>query len=183
MPCPTFLHSDNGPPFNGNESHLLQQYFSSVNVTHIPNHSALDPEATGLAEAFMKHIKKVFHTSAVEGTDPYLQINERLMQFRATPHPTTGKSPAELLFGRIFKTKLPDMRINPAVNRTDMVEARDNDERAKARQKHYKDKNNHVQQTPIVPGDTDNDQTEQRIRPRTIHSHTNLGLTNRGNTE
>ena len=31
-----------------------------------------------------------------------------LRSFRATPHPTTGASPAELLFGRKVKTILPD---------------------------------------------------------------------------
>ena len=150
---PTYLHSDNGPPFNGNESHLLQKYFESINVKHIPNHSALDPEATGLAEAFMKHIKKVFHTSGVDHTDPYLLIHEHLMQFRATPHPTTGKSPAELLFGRIYKTKLPDIRPNPAGIRPDIVEARANDETAKARQKYYKDRKSQVRINTIIPGD------------------------------
>ena len=77
-----------------NETHLLKQYFQSVGVKHYTNLSAEDPEATGLVEAYMKHIKKVFHTSAVSGEDPYLQMQEHLVNFRATPHPTTGKRPA-----------------------------------------------------------------------------------------
>ena len=150
---PRVLHSDNGAPFNGGDSHLLQQYFESVGVEHIPNYSALDPESTGLVEAFMKHIKKVFHTAGVEGTDPYLDLNDRLMQFRATPHPSTGKSPAELLFGRKYRTKLPDLRPNPAETRPDVLEARDADQEAKARMKHYKDRHPMVRPTTIVPGD------------------------------
>ena len=59
------FYSDNGPPFNGRDSHLLQQYFQNVAIQHLPNHSAENPEATGLVEAFMKHIKKLFHTSSV----------------------------------------------------------------------------------------------------------------------
>ena len=138
---PTTLHTDNGPPFNysDNSYHLLNEYFKSVGVTHCTNLSAEDPEATGLVEAFMKHIKKVFHTSAITGEDPYLIIHDHLMNFRATPHPTTGKSPAELLFGRKFRTKLPDMRPNPAEERPDILAAREQDSEAKKAMKTYKD--------------------------------------------
>ena len=150
---PVKLHSDGGPPFNGKDTHLLQQYFTSVGVDHRVNLSAEDPEATGLVEAFMKHIKKVFHTSAVSGEDPYLQINDHLLQFRATPHPTTGKSPAELLFGRKFRTKLPDVRSNPASLRTDITEARAADKLAKAAMKIYKDAHTHAKPHVIKMGD------------------------------
>ena len=57
--------------------------------------------------------------------------------FRATPHPTTGKSPAELLFARKFRTKLPDIRTNP--DREDIQQAREQDRMEKARQKMYED--------------------------------------------
>ena len=53
---PAHLHSDNGAPFNGKDSHLLQRYLASLGVEHHPNRSAEDPEATGLVEAFMKHL-------------------------------------------------------------------------------------------------------------------------------
>ena len=66
---PDRLHSDNGAPFNGKDSHLLQQYLRSMGVTHVTK-SAEDPEATGLMEAFMKHLKKIFHTAGVEREDP-----------------------------------------------------------------------------------------------------------------
>ena len=150
---PKYLHSDNGPPFNGSDSHLLQEYFRSMGVSHITNHSAQDPESTGLVEAFMKHLKKIFHTAVVAKEDPYLQINTHLMQFRATPHPTTGKSPAELLFGRKFHTTLPDLRKNPAAKRTDILEARGSDATEKQRMKAYKDSRNNVRPHCIKHGD------------------------------
>ena len=56
--------------------------------------------------------------------DPYLKINEYLMLHRSTPHPTTKKSPAELLFNRKFVTRLPDLRTNPAKGSKDIEEAR-----------------------------------------------------------
>ena len=73
---PSRLHSDNGAPFNGKDIHLLQQYLRSMGVSHITNKSAEDPEATGLVEAFMKHLKKIFHTAGVEREDPYLKLND-----------------------------------------------------------------------------------------------------------
>ena len=115
------LRSDNGAPFNVGDSHLLQQYFKQLGIKHSTNRSAEDPEATGQVEAFMKHLKKIFHTAGVAREDPYMRINNYLMQYRATPHPTTKKCPAELLFHRKFVTKLPDMRENPAKDCGDII--------------------------------------------------------------
>ena len=83
---PEVIHSDNGPPFNGNDAHLLQEFFKRSGIEHNPNHSAQDPEATGMVEAFMKHIKKIYHTAEIEKIDPSQQIQEHLLQFRATLH-------------------------------------------------------------------------------------------------
>ena len=73
----------------------------------------------------MKHCKKVWHTAIISNKDPKMQLQKHLKMYRATPHPTTGKSPAELLFARKFRTKLPDIRTNPA--REDIQQARDQD--------------------------------------------------------
>ena len=72
----------------------------------------------------MQHLKKIFHMAGVEREEPYLRLNNYLMQFRATPHATMRKCPAELLFSRKFVTKLPDLRTNPAKARKDIVEAK-----------------------------------------------------------
>ena len=87
---------------------MLQQYFRSKGVTHIPNYSAEDPEATGMVEAFMKHCKKIFHSSDFTHTVPYLKLNDYLLLHRAMAHPTTKKCPAEQLFNRNLYTTLPD---------------------------------------------------------------------------
>ena len=107
---PRRLHSDNGTPFNGKDSHLLQKYFTNMGIKHVTNKSAEDPEATGLVMAFMRHLKTIFHSAGVEREDPYLRLNNYLMQFRATPNATMRKCPAELLFKRKFVTKLPYQR-------------------------------------------------------------------------
>ena len=150
---PQQLCTDNGAPFNGSGSHILQTYFRNLGILHTPNRSAEDPEATGAVESFMKHIKKLFHTCEVEGQDPYERLNNYLMQFRVTPHPTMKKSPAELLFNRKFNTRLPDLRENPAASREDIKEAREEDEKQKNKMKGYKDKRKEVKQHDIKVGD------------------------------
>ena len=61
------------------------------------------------------------------------------MQFRATPYATMKKCLAELLYGRRFNTRLPDLRPNPGKERRDIVEAKNRDRLAKERMKKYKD--------------------------------------------
>ena len=72
---------------------------------------------------------------------------------RAAPHQSTGKSPAELLFHRKFVTRLPDMRINPAKDRSDIKEAREMDAKAKEKMKEQKDKGRLVKAHRIEVGD------------------------------
>ena len=101
----------------------------------------------------MKHLKKIFHTAGVKREDPYLKLNEYLMQFRATPHSTMKKCPAELLFRRKFNTKLPDLRTNPAKDRKDTIEAKKVDKLAKERMKSYKDASRYVREHDMEVGD------------------------------
>ena len=102
----------------------------------------------------MKHLKKVWHTALIEQKDPYIELQQHLMQVRATPHTSTGKSPAELMFGRKFRTKIPDIRANPAAQREDIIEARQADIQAKIRMKMYKDNSRNVKPHSIKEGDT-----------------------------
>ena len=138
---------------NGKESHMLQRYLTNMGIKYITNKSAEDPEVTGLVEAFMHHLKKIFHTAGVEREDPYLRLNNYLMQFRATPHATMRKCLAELLFRRKFVTKLPDMRIKTTKARKDIMEAKEDDRRAKYKMKKYKDTGRPVREHGIVVRD------------------------------
>ena len=151
---PETVYSDNGAPFNGKERHELKQYFDWAGIKHQPNHSAYDPEANGLAEAFMKHIVKIWHTSLTEHKDPMMEINKHLRVQRATPHISTGKPPAEILFGRKYKSRLPDIRPNMAEDRQDIQEAVAQDKVAKERQKRNKDLKSYVKDHKLKPGDT-----------------------------
>lgn len=108
---PEVLITDNGPPWNGKETHAMQQYLQWGGVKHNPTRSADDPEANGLAERLMQLIGKSWETAYVEGTNPLIALNTALKTYRNTEHSVTGRKPAEWLFGRIIRTRLPDVRL------------------------------------------------------------------------
>eukprot|EP00111_Clytia_hemisphaerica_P010833 TCONS_00031664-protein len=89
----------------------------------------------------MKTCKKVWHTAVVEKNDPKAELNKTLQMYHATPHPTTGKAPAELLFGRKFHSRLPQQ--DETASRKDITEAREKEIAQKMKQSHYKDNKHH----------------------------------------
>ena len=149
---PETLKSDGGPPFNGEDSHLLKQYFRWAGIKHNITTSADDPEANGLAESAMKHCKKIWHTSLVEKKNPYAEINKHLLKMRTTPRPTTKKSPAELMYNRHIRTRLPQTTTLIG-ERGDIEEAREEDRKMKQKQKKHKDSKQYVKPHQIKIGD------------------------------
>ena len=148
------LKTDGGPPFNGNENHSLQQYFQWAGIKHKTTVSAEDPEANGLAESFMKHCVKIYHTATIERKNPEAELNKHLRMYRATPHPTTGKPPALLLFGRNIRTRITNPNLLAPVNlQGNIAEAREHEIQEKQRQKMYKDKVAYVKPHQIKKGD------------------------------
>ena len=59
----------------------------------------------------MQLVGKSWETAAVEGKDPMLALNAALKTYRNTEHSVTGRKPAEWLFGRTIRTRLPDYRL------------------------------------------------------------------------
>ena len=86
----------------------------------------------------MKHCAKIWHTAYIERLDPVAEMNKHLQMVRATPHPTTGKSPAELMYGRKFRTRIPEVQ-NELNREQEIEEARSRDYQIKAKQKLYND--------------------------------------------
>ena len=149
------LKTDGGPPFNGKENHILQQYLQWAGIKHNTTISAEDPEANGLAEAFMKHLAKVYHTALIERRNPEAELNTHLRIYRATPHPTTGKPPALLLFGRNIQTRLPthNSHLAPGNYQEHIDDARQREAQEKEKQKKYKDNKPYVKPHQIKEGD------------------------------
>ena len=91
----------------------------------------------------------MWHIAKIEGKNPKQEVNKFLRQYRATPHTTTGKPPAEVLFNRPFRTRLPKF-LKPALDQ----DFRQRDEHAKQIQKMNKDNKRNVRPHNIHTGDT-----------------------------
>ena len=72
---------------------------------------------------------KTIHAAQAEKKDPKLEIKKRLMNYRNTPHPATGIAPAELMFRRTMKTKIP--RKQKLLGEEDLKKARLHDEKSR----------------------------------------------------
>jgi hypothetical protein len=102
---PSILKTDNGPQFNGFE---FTKYCNQTGIQH-KKITPLWPEANGLCERFMPGIEKVVKMAHLKGTNWRKDLNEFLLNYRATPHSTTEVSPAELFLGRSIKTRPPQI--------------------------------------------------------------------------
>ena len=144
---PEQLKTDGGPPFKGTDSHGFQMYMKWAGIKHITV-SPEDPEDNGLAENFMKMVKKVWHTTQIEKKNFWQEIFKYLRHYRSTPHSSTGRPPTKLLFNRKVRMRLPSFQ-EPAHD----PQVQLHHSLAKAAQKAYKDAKSNVKPHDIQPGD------------------------------
>ena len=92
---PVSLKTDNGPPFN---SHEFKTYASITGFRH-----------NGETERFMRTVKKSIKAALNKGRSWKQELFKFLLDYRTTPHCTTGAPPATILFGRTIKNRLPHL--------------------------------------------------------------------------
>ena len=143
---PNVLKSDNGPPFSSGEFKAFIEHYGIKHKRVTP----LWPQANAEAENFMKPITKAVRSSHAEGKDWKKEINIFLLNYRATPHCTTKVSPAQLLFNRVIRTKLPSV----VGSKMDDHELRERDKKEKERMKEYADRRRRAKTSQIQIGDT-----------------------------
>ena len=143
---PEIVKSDNGPPF---KSWNFRKYAKKMGFKHrriTPRH----PKANGLVENFNKMLIKTLKIAKMQGLCWQDAMYTFLRNYRATPHLTTGKSPAELFFQqRPFRTRLGhagDVSL-------DDEELRKHDLIQKEKSKSYSDKRSYVKNIDIQVGD------------------------------
>ena len=122
---PDSVTHDGGLPYNSEDwrRYAREQGFKSRLFT--PEHH----EGNGIAERFMGVLVKTIHAAKAEGKDPKLEIRKRLMNYRNTPHPATGVVPAELMYRRTVRSKIP--RKKRLLGEKDLKEARLKDEKSR----------------------------------------------------
>ena len=142
---PEILKTDNGPPF---QSYEFKLFMEQLGIRH-RKITPLWPRANAQAENFMKPLNKAITAATVEGKAWSREMYTFLRNYRATPHITTGKAPAELLFGNNIRTCIPEVT---CMKDDSIVRARDSE--MKAKQKQYADERNHAKSSEICVGDT-----------------------------
>jgi hypothetical protein len=95
---PEQLVSDNGPQFTSDEFRVFMLSNGVKHIRTVPYH----PATNGAAERFVQTVKRALQ-SLQRGT---VLVSSFLLQYRNTPHATTGVSPGSLLVGRPLRTRL-----------------------------------------------------------------------------
>ena len=157
---PETLSSDNSP-YN---CHEMEVYAQEMGFEFTPV-SPEDPQCNGFAENFVKQLCKLLHTSIAEGKDAKSELYKYLLQYRAAPHCTTGKPPAEMLFNRKVKTKLP--QVFTATETKEQKQIREVHDNKKLKQKQHFDRRHKARPKELGVGD----QVLLRQQKSTIKPH------------
>ena len=123
---PVILSSDNGRPFS---SYGIKKYMKEKGIFY-KKITPLWPQVNSEAEEFMKPLTKAIRLAHTEGKQWTNHLYDSLLNYRTTPHVTTGHPPEKLLFNRSIHNKLP--HITPTVS--------DKDHQVRERDKNAKDK-------------------------------------------
>ena len=143
---PRVIRSDNGPPFNSED---IKRYMAENGINH-SRITPLWPQANSEAENFMKPMTKAIRSAYTEGKSWKKHIHKFLLNYRSTPHCTTGFAPAELLFNRKVRNKLPQLSEDtPSTGQ----EVEERDKKAKAKMKAYADAKARATPSEIAIGD------------------------------
>ncbi|CAI5683364.1 unnamed protein product [Oreochromis niloticus] len=144
---PKTLISDNGSQFLSAE---FADFLKSRGIQHLRS-SVYYPRANGEVERFNRCVKDCLQTASIQGQPWKSFLRTYLMDYRATPHSTTGVSPSELLHGRRMRTKLQvmDMPV-PQTERHTMCERVKNKQ---MKMKEYTDARRHAKPSNFQPGD------------------------------
>lgn len=142
---PLSITADNGPQFASEE---FRVYCESNNIKLI-NTTPYWPQQNGEVERQNRSILKRLTISQAVNSDWVEELNKYLLMYRSSPHSTTKKTPAELLFGHNIRDKLPCIYQPKEVDE----EVIDRDKEMKEKGKQYADERRNAKPNPIADGD------------------------------
>ncbi|XP_033641983.1 uncharacterized protein K02A2.6-like [Asterias rubens] len=143
---PRSITSDNGPQFR---SEVFKEYLNENGINHRLV-TPLHPAANGEVERQNRSLMKRIRIAHAQSQDWKREIRSYMFAYRTTPHSTTGVSPAELMFGRKLRTKLP--QIEELEYRND-EEVQDRDALMKHKNKLYVDNKRRAEESDLKKGD------------------------------
>ena len=142
---PISLKSDRGPQFISDE---FQEYCKQNNIAHCKV-TARWAQANGEVERQNASLLKRLQIAQAESRDWRKEMRKYLTAYRGIEHATTGKSPAELLFNRKMRNKLPYISTHPLLD----TEVRDRDAEQKGKAKLYADARRGARHSAVSVGD------------------------------
>ena len=142
---PYTVTSDNGPHF---VAESFQTFLRDNGIKH-RKVTPLWPQVNGEKERQNRSLLKRMQIAQVEREVWKKAVQTYLVAHWNTPHPSTGVCPAELLFHRKLRTKLPELR---EVAKLD-EEVRDRDKDKKAKMKEYADRARRAEENGLVAGE------------------------------
>ena len=144
---PHILKTDNGPPFNGEE---YRNYAKTLGIK-LEFSTPLWPKGNAEAERFMQPLGKAIKTATIEQRPWKQEMNRFLLQYRTSPHCSTGVPPAELLFNRTVQGQLPILHKKRNINRHN--EARANERKRQEYNEKYDRRGHRSRRDEIRVGD------------------------------
>ena len=148
---PLCIRSDNGPQFT---SAKFEQYLRDIDVKHLRT-TPLYPAANGEVERQNRSLMKRIRIAQAESRDWKQEVRKYLMAYRTKPHTVTGVSPAELLFKRKLRTKIPEVTSYEAEENVVLDgEIRDRDMIMKHKNKVYIDEKRNACESDLTTGDS-----------------------------
>ena len=141
---PYRLITDNGPQFISDE---FENYLKRRNIEHQTTLPYM-PQQNGEVERFNRTLKRFIQAKTIEGRDWRKHLDQFLLDYRTTPHSTTGKAPATVLFGRNITNSIPSISQQKSVSKS-IINA---DKQKKEKMKSYADTARHAKMYTYAPG-------------------------------
>ena len=143
---PESITTDNGPQFI---SQTFKDYMEEHGIYH-RKVTPLWPEANGEVERQNRLILKRLRITQAEHKNWKEELQTYLLMYRRTPHCVTGVSPAEMLFRRKLRTKLPELSDHQGSIDSEL---RDRDKEPKEKGKLYADEKRRAEECQLKEGD------------------------------
>ena len=122
--------------------------FNDIKQRHV---TPLWPQANGEVEIQNRALLKRIQIARAENKNWKDELNAYLLMYRTTPHSTTGISPAELMFDKKIRSKLPE--ISSTFDAVNDESVRDRDAFIKDKGRVYSDKKRGPTSRDICVGD------------------------------
>ena len=112
------------------------------------------PRANGEVERQNRSLLKAMRAARAEKKNWRTELNKHVLAYRSTAHTTTGKSPAEMLYGRNISTKLPDIgELGEVDDNVSLQQTRDRDAEKKQVATDYADNRRQASEKELETGD------------------------------